>query len=161
MRRSVRLFLACVLLLSAAVFASALSRADFERVVDFSVSLKTLTAVAAGKAPLPTGKLVVLDGTVSDVNIINKEEATFLVRIELISGEWIGFEDVKSYTCYIDFSGPEFFKIFPARAPKNPSPEMVFLNTRLVVIGRPVDITANHQGEKRVLVEGLLVRPIK
>ena len=105
-----------------AVMLPALSRGDFDRVVDFSVTLKTLAAVAEGKAPLPTGKMLLLSGTVSDVNILNKDERAFKVRIELITGEWIGLEDVKAYACYVEFSGPEFFKVFPARPPRTASP---------------------------------------
>ena len=96
----------------------ALSRGDFDRVVDFSVTLKTLAAAAEGRTPLPTGRMLLLSGTVSDVTILNKDQATFKVRIELITGEWIGLEDVKAYACYVEFSGPEFFKVFPIRAPR-------------------------------------------
>ena len=56
------------------------------------------------------------------MNILNKEQATFKVRIELITGEWIGLDDVKSYACYIDFTGPEFFKVFPAAPARPPRP---------------------------------------
>ena len=161
MRRSVRVVLACVLLASAAALAPALSRVDFDSVVDFSLTLKNLADAAEGKAPFPSGKLLVLDGTVSDVNVISKDEATFKVRIELITGEWIGMEDVKSYSCYVDFTGSDFFKVFPARPPRSATRDVVQLNSRVVIVGRPLDITTTHQGEKRVLVEGLYVRTIE
>ncbi len=160
MRRILPALLASAFL-AAAGQAFGLTRADFDRVVDFSVTLKELAAVADGAASLPTGRFVVLDGTVSDVNVIDKDEASFRVRIELITGEWIGTEDVRSYTCYVDFSGPDFARIFPARPPRTPQAGTVVINSRVIVVGRPVEVTKTPLGEKRVLVQGILVRPIR
>jgi hypothetical protein len=153
--------MAAVLLAASAACATGLSRADFQRVVDFSITLKDLAAVADGHESLPTGKIVILNGTVSDVNVISKDEASFRVRIELITGEWIGTEDVKSYTCYVDFTGPEYFKIFPARQPRNPVPGTVVINSRVIVVGQPVAVTTTPMGEKRVLVQGMFVRTVE
>jgi hypothetical protein len=155
------LALACVLFLLGLAPLTALSRADFDRVVDFSLTLKNLAAVADGREPLPGGRLLLLSGTVSDVNIVSKDEANFKVRIELIAGEWIGLDDVKSYACYVDFTGPEYFKVFPARAPRTTTPGTVTLNARVVVIGSAVEVTRTPLGEKRVLVQGVHIRVIE
>jgi hypothetical protein len=160
MRRSIPT-LACVLLLLGAALLPALSRVEFDRVVDFSVTLKTLAAVAEGKVPLPTGKMYLLSGTVSDVTILNKDEASFKVRIEVITGEWIGLEDVKAYACYVEFSGPEYFKVFPARAPRTATPEVITLNSRVVVVCSPLDIVSTPLGEKRVRAAGAYIRTIE
>jgi hypothetical protein len=160
MRRSVPL-LACVILLLGVVMLPALSRGDFDRVVDFSVTLKTLAAAAEGKAPLPTGKMLLLSGTVSDVNILNKDEQGFKVRIELIAGEWIGLEDVKAYACYVEFNGPEYFKVFPARAPRTATPDVITLNSRVMVVCSPLDIVNTPQGEKHVRASGAYIRIIE
>jgi hypothetical protein len=129
--------------------------------VDFSVTLKTLAAAAEGKAPLPTGRMLLLSGTVSDVNILNKDEQSFKVRIELITGEWIGLEDVKAYACYVEFSGPEFFKVFPARAPRTATADVITLNSRVVVVCSPLDIVNTPQGEKHVRAAGAYIRTIE
>jgi len=146
------------LLAATAVFGA--TRADFDRVVDFSVTLKTLAAAADGSQPLP-GKMIILTGTVSSVTILDKDQPTFRVRIELITGEWIGMDDVKAYSCFVDFTGPEFFKIFPARAPAKPGLDIVAQNSRVVVAGRAVSVTTTPLGEKRVVVEGATVRAIE
>jgi hypothetical protein len=159
MRRSA--VLACLLLFACSSFLPALSRADFDRVVDFSVTLKTLSAAADGKAPLPGGRMLLLSGTVSGVSILSKDEATFRVRIELITGEWVGLEDVKSYACYVEFAGPEFFAVFPARPPRTATPGIVTLNSRVMVIGAAQDITTTPLGEKRVRVQGAYIRIIE
>lgn len=147
--------------LCCALPASAISHADFDRVVDFSITLKDLAAAADGRVSLPTSRVCVLNGTVSDVDVVNKEEGSFRVRIELITGEWIGTEDVKSYSCYVDFTGPEFARIFPARPPRVLPPGVIAINSRVIVVGRPVMVTTTPQGEKRVLVEGMFVRSIE
>jgi len=160
MRRTIPIVVAGILVAALpAVFG--LSRADFEKVVDFSITLKDLAAVAEGHESLPSNKLVVLSGTVSDVNVIGKDAASFRVRIELIMGEWIGTEDVKSYTCYVDFSGSEFFAVFPPRPPRTHAPGTVVIDSRVIVVGRPIEVTETPLGEKRVLVQGMYVRTVE
>jgi hypothetical protein len=159
MRRTVPA-LALFLLLGATALP-ALSSGDFDRVVDFGVTLKSLAAAADGTAPLPAGRLIVLSGTVSDVTILDKEKATFKVRIELITGEWIGLEDVKAYACYVDFSGPEYFKVFPSPAPRKAVPGVVVNNSRVLVVGRVMDITTTPLGARRVLVDGAHIRNVE
>jgi hypothetical protein len=157
MRRSVPLF-ACILLLAGPAILPALSRADLDRVIDFSVTLKSLATAADSGAPIPTGRTVLLSGTVSDVNIVNKDQAGFKVRIELITGEWIGLDDVKSYSCYVEFTGAEYFKMFPARPPRTANRDLVSMNSRVIVVGRIVQVAATPLGDKRVLVDGAYIR---
>ena len=149
------------LLVSVSVLAPAVSRAEFERIVDFSITLKSLSVAAEGNASLSTARLAMLDGTVSEVTILDKEQETFRARIELISGEWFGLDDVKSYACYVEFAGPEFFKVFPAKAPRNPGPNVIVQNTRVVVVARPLQVIKTPLGEKQVLAEGLLIRAVR
>jgi hypothetical protein len=160
-RRLMRRSLPALLLLLCSAFLPALSRADFDTVVDFSVTLKNLAAVAEGTERLPAGRALLLSGTVSDVSVLSKDEATFKVRIELIMGEWIGVDDVKSYACYVEFSGPEWFRIFPARAPRNAPPGVISLNARVVVVGSAIEVVTTPLGEKRVLVKGMHIRIIE
>ncbi len=157
MRRSVSV-LACSLLLAGPAFLPALSRADLDRVIDFSVTLKSLATAADSGSPIPTGKTVLLSGTVSDVNIINKDPAGFKVRIELITGEWIGMEDVKAYTCYVEFTGADYFKVFPARPPGTASRDLVTQNSRVLVVGKVMGVAMTPLGAKRVLLDGAYIR---
>jgi hypothetical protein len=157
----VRWRLAILLLVIGPAFLPALARADLERVIDFSVTLKSLATAADTGAPVPVGRTVLLSGTVSDVNILSKDQAGFKVRIELITGEWIGLEDVKSYYCYVEFTGSEYFKIFPARPPREANRDLITLNSRVLVVGRVVDVGATPLGAKRVLVDGAYIRSIE
>jgi hypothetical protein len=160
MRRSVPVFV-CILLLVGPAFLPALSRPDLDRVIDFSVTLKSLATAADSGEPIPVGRTVLLSGTVSDVNIVNKDPAGFKVRIEMITGEWIGTEDVKAYSCYVDFAGAEYFKMFPARPPRTPNRDLVALNSRVIVVGRVVDVATTPLGAKRVLLEGAFIRTVE
>jgi hypothetical protein len=160
MRRSVPV-LACILLLVGPAFLPALSRADLDRVIDFSVTLKSLATAADSGATIPLGKTVLLSGTVSDVTIINKDQAGFKVRVELITGEWIGTEDVKAYSCYVEFTGAEYFKMFPARPPRTVNRDLVSLNSRVIVLGRVVNVTTTPLGAKRVMVDGAYIRSVE
>ncbi len=108
MRKSGVLVAGVLLLIGPALLAGALSRAELDRVIDFSVTLKSLAVAVQDGSPLPQGKTVLLSGTVSDVNVVNKDPADFRVRLELITGEWIGLDDVKAYTCYVDFAGADY-----------------------------------------------------
>ena len=102
-----------------------------------------------------------LTGTVSDVNIINKDQATFKVRIELLSGEWFGEEDVKSYACYVEFSGPNTSRCSPRRPPRDATPGVISLSTRVLIVGRAVSVTTTPLGAKHVLVDGAYIRTIE
>lgn len=161
MRRSAVLVAGILLLVGPALVAGTLSRAELDRVIDFSVTLKSLAVAARNGEPLPQGKTVLLSGTVSDVNILNKDPAAFKVRLELITGEWIGLDDVKSYTCYVDFSGSDFSRLIPARPPREANRDLVTLNSRVVVVGRVVGVTAAALGGTEVLVDGAFIRPIE
>ncbi len=160
MSRSLPL-LACALLLLAAPAALGATQGDFDRIVNFDTTLKSLATDAADGAALATSRIVILDGTVSDVNIVDKSEGSFKVRIQIIAGEWIGLEDVKSYTCYVEFSGSQYVSVFPARAPATAKPGIVALNSRVLVVGRPISFVVSPQGERTVLVEGIHVRTLE
>lgn len=148
---------ACFFLVFAAPFASGISRTDLDKVMDFSVTLKTVAAAAAGEVVLPPNKLFALNGTVSEITFVDKAQASFHARITLISGEWLGVEDVKMFSCYVDFSGPEFFTVFPARAPKDTT-NVVLADTRVLIIARAVEVTTSPTGENLVVLEGQYLR---
>jgi len=153
--------LALALLLAFPLCLSALDRRDFERVVDFSVTLKTLAGLSEHQARGLAGRLLLLDGTVAGLQFLDPEEASFAVELELVGGEWIGEEDVKIYRCRVRFSGPLFFDRFPRRAPRFPSPEQILLNDRLLVVARLAGRTASEDGSPLWVLDGLYARPLR
>jgi hypothetical protein len=158
MSRTARLSVALALLLAICAPASnATPRTDFDG-LDFSITLKELSAAARGALSLPPGRLFILDGTVTDVSILDKEQASFKVRLELMSGEWIGLTDVKSYSCFVTFSGPDWFRTFPARPPRNPPPGIVASNARVIVVARPLGVMERADGGPEFSLQGLAIR---
>jgi hypothetical protein len=82
------------------------------------------------------------------------------VQIELVLGEWIGMEEVKSYRGLIYFEGPEAFKIFHRRKEKDASSLWIPLNSKILIVVRPVDIV--EMSDNQVwLFEGYHIRHIK
>lgn len=154
------------MLLIAAAWAAPLlayDREDFDRVVDFSATVKTLETLSTAQARERglLARLVLLDGTVTSLQFLNAEEAGFALEMELVSGEWIGLEDVKIYRCRVRFQGPAFFRQFPRRAPKNPEPAQVVLNDRVLIVAKAVARVGDEAGQSLWLLEGLHVRPIR
>ena len=149
--------LAAALLLSAPLYA--FDRQDFDRIADFSVTIKTLAGLSEpGRL---SGRLLLLDGTVASMQFLDPEQATFAVELELAGGEWLGTEDVKIYLCRVRFRGAEYFRLFPRRAPRNPDPSQVVPNDRILVLARLAGRTPGEDGAPLWVLEGLAVRPLR
>ncbi len=152
----------CRILVAALLLASplyAFDRQDFDRIADFSVTIKTLAGLTdPGRL---SGRLLLLDGTVASMQFLDPEEATFAVELELAGGEWIGTEDVKIYLCRVRFRGAEYFRLFPRRAPRSPGPSQVVPNDRILVLARLAGRTPGEDGVLLWLLDGLAVRPLR
>jgi len=64
------------------------------------------------------------------------QPVTILAKI--VSGEWIGTEEVKSYSCLVRFSGPESFKVFHRRRASQASAVMIPENEKVLAVVVPV-----------------------
>jgi hypothetical protein len=157
--------LAVVILFSVSLSAPlfAVDDRDFDAVTDFSVTIKTLNQLdetAAGAYGL-FDRFLLLDGTVSNVLILDANEESFLVQVELIAGEWIGLEEVRSYSCWVVFAGPRFFPVFPRRVPRNAPPNIITTNDRVLVVARILQTVELENGESAWVLEGIRVRPLR
>jgi len=135
----------------------AYSKSDFDKIVEFSTSLNNLEQSAF----LENGKLLLLNGTVSNLQFLDKKRDSFKVMVEMVAGEWIGLEEVRSYHCFVLFAGEEFFSVFPNRKPKNPSSEMIFLNDRILLLAKASPSTEEMREQGIWLLEGLHVRHLQ
>jgi hypothetical protein len=155
------LMCACIIMLLSASLLPAITRSELEGIVDFSVTLKSVAAAAKGGPALPAEKYFILVGTVTEVVFINKDPEAFSVRVQLLSGEWVGLDDVKGYTCYVTFTGSRFSSLFPARATEDSPANIIVVNTRVLVIVRSSGTMLSPSGEKTALLEGVEVRAIQ
>jgi len=129
--------LVCLLLLGARRVGAL---EDFDAVVDFSVTLKALagTDEAAARAYGLQDRYLLLDGTVTAIQFLEPDEERFRAQVELVAGEWIGLEEVRSYRCYLLFQGRRFFRLLPRRAPRSPDASLILPNDRILVVARPL-----------------------
>ena len=136
---------------------------DFDGIIDFSMTLKDLDKrVSRGESPESLGdRLFLLDGAVSAIEIISGEEEPFLAVIDLVSGQWIGMEDVERYTCKVIVRGPQFEKRIPRRRRRNPAPDEILVNSTVLVLTQLIDIIEDESGNRLALLEGYYLRDLK
>jgi len=159
--RAALLLSACLLLPATA--GSAISKSDLDRVLDFSVTVKTLERLdpATARDYRLDERFLLLDGTVNTIEVIDPDESRYQVIVELVSGEWIGLEEVRSYRCLVLFSGPEYARVFPRRAPRDPGPRVITPNDRVLMVARLLEPVQLEAGESVWVLEGSYVRPLK
>lgn len=155
------ILLVLVLALAVPLALGAYDRADFDRVVDFSVTIQSLDGLTEAQGRALASRVLLLDGTVASLQFLDPEEDTFAVEVELVAGEWVGLEDVKMYRCRVRFEGREFFRQFPRRAPKNPSAEQVRVHDRLLAAARIARRTTDAEGRPLWVLTGLRARPLR
>jgi hypothetical protein len=155
LRRTAFALLACGLV---SPLAPAQTRAAFDRIVDFTVTLKTVSTAAAGGAVLPANRLLLLEGSIGEVVVLDDRPEARKVRVELVAGEWIGTDEVRGYRCWVIFTGPEYAEIFPAEPPDEPSPVYLPRHTRVLMLARPGSVKATPEGGKVMELEGIAVR---
>lgn len=152
-----------VWLLLIALLASPLSAAtpeEFETVVDFSTTLKSL-AISVRTTELEnldTDRFLILEGTVASTTIIDPTPEQFLALLELVDGEWDGVRDIDLYRVYVIVEGPDFAARLPARMPRDPGPEIIMANSELMVVGRLAGIDEGEFGERIAVVSGSYLR---
>lgn len=157
-----RIFFSVIFLLFSFNFLFSLTPADFDRIIDFSITLKELDqSLASGNiSAIPKDKYVILHGTFANFSILNTDEANYKVRIEMTIGEWLDIDDVKSYRSIVQFTGAEFSKYFPQRARRGQN-DSIDLNSRIIVIARVIEPIKTIDRKTVWLLEGLYVREIK
>jgi hypothetical protein len=87
--------------------------------------------------------------------------APIQITAELVAGEWLGTEEVISYHGRIVFKGPESFKVFLRRRPRDASPLMIPPDSRVLVVAKPLEPITSQQGRLMWLLEALYIRSIQ
>jgi hypothetical protein len=143
--------------------AFSIDAGDFDAVADFSVTIKTLNQLdeAAATAYGLMDRFLLLDGTVTNILILDANEENYLVQLELVSGEWIGLDEVRSYSCWVLFSGPRFAGVFPARVPRDPPPGVIATNDQILIVAIPLQTVEIAEGETAWVLEGIYARPLR
>jgi hypothetical protein len=143
--------------------AFSIDAGDFDAVADFSVTIKTLSRLdeASASAYGLMNRFLLLDGTVTNILVLDNNEESYLVQVELVSGEWIGLDEVRSYSCWVLFSGPRFANVFPARVPRNPPPGVISSNDAILIVAKPLQTVEIAEGETAWVLEGIYARSLR
>ena len=152
-------FVVLLLLLSGLSFLSAQSKEDFAAIVDFGIDLETLSNLAGTEGGFFEGnpQMVILTGSVASRIVLRPGPDDYLGELELVDGRWLGLEAVKTFRCFVQFSGPEYATYIPARRSRRPPPEEIPLNASILVIGKPWEIRNTNNGPEAV-IQGFFVR---
>ena len=143
--------------------AFSIDAGDFDAVADFSVTIKTLSRLDESSASAYglMNRFLLLDGTVTNILVLDNNEESYLVQVELVSGEWIGLDEVRSYSCWVLFSGPRFTNVFPARVPRNPPPGVISSNDAILIVAKPLQTVEIAEGETAWVLEGIYARSLR
>ena len=83
------------------------------------------------------------------------------VTCDLVSGEWLGLEEVKSYHGLIQFEGPASFLVFNRRRPSTVPDLAIPVNRRALVVAMPDTVVQSPTVGKVWVYKALYVRSIK
>jgi hypothetical protein len=153
---------ATVALLLAAGVSHAVDRAEFDAIVAFDESLKSLALSVRETGEPPVGeRVVVLDGVVASVEVLSSEEGEFRARVELVRGEWRGLEQIVLYKAYVDLTGPRFRGRIATGRRDGSSPDQIRTDEPALVVGRVSDVIPDADGTPVPVIEGFYLRPLQ
>lgn len=160
-RVAITLGLLLVLMPGAAVLG-ALERSVPANVVDFSLTLEEIHRILEehGAAGLPTDRAVLLDGVVAEITVIDPDPESYLAQIDLVSGRWIGLQEVRLYRAYVFVQGSAFAERISARPLPEDATGVIALNSRVIVLGSIIDVFVDEDGTRAPIIDGFDLRPI-
>ncbi len=149
-----------LILLTAVITLSAETNTRQTEIINFDVTLKTLSAlISEGKADtIDPQQLLILEGTVSAREVLNPDKENFSGILELSTGEWEGVENVAIYRCYVQLDGSEFAAMIPVRRSRKPNPLEISLNSRVLILGKYIGYSQDENGNKYPVIQGIKVR---
>ncbi len=145
--------------------AFSISKKDFDRVVDFNATIDTLGMALKKNLNVDKDKVYILNGTVSNVTVINRKRDNYEVILEIVSGKWVGLEKIEVYKVMVRFKGPRYYGIILTRKPHRARHPVIVPNTRVLFVGkivgqmRPVNFV--DSSDKAWLLDGFYIRPLE
>lgn len=124
-----------VLLLAASAFAQT---PEIESVIDFSMSTRDLVEIIRDQQyeRIDPTKAYILSGSVASTLVLDSNPETYLALIELVDGEWIGLDSIEVYRMYVVLEGSRFSNRVLDRVPRDPGPEVILTNSKLLMIAQ-------------------------
>jgi hypothetical protein len=101
----------CALLLSGiALTLPSLEKKDFDKIVDFSLDIKGISKIVQDPRfdPAAHNRVLVFDGSVAGILVLNPDPAEFMAEIEVAGGEWEDMDSVSLFRVFVYALGPQF-----------------------------------------------------
>ena len=145
------------------LYAQQVDRDWFDQTIDFALSLEEIHHRIEGGDidSLFTGRAVLLDGVVAEITVIDPEPESFFAQIDLVTGRWRGLDEIRLYRAYVFVQGPQFAGMIPASPPREPNPDLLAVNSRILVVGALVDLFDEPDGGVAPVIDGFHLRPIR
>ncbi|MBI9103557.1 MAG: hypothetical protein JEY99_14180 [Spirochaetales bacterium] len=157
----------CILLLTLILLpVIGQSDVDFHNLVDYNAKLEDLCGFVASQpsevvdSVVQQNRIFLVTGSISSRLVLDADQETYAGEFEIVSGQWIGLEDVQMYRAVIQFHGPQYSQMIPARRSRNANPNEVPLNSFVMV---PVLLTGVREYEGVIIpvLEGIGMRIIE
>lgn len=126
-----------------------LNPVDFRAVYEFETSLSEI--IDRIDDPTFTDRLfnevvVVFDAVVSDVIVFSPDPADYYAEVEVVTGQWIGLEDVRLDRAIVFIADPALAGRVAERAPRDPDPDLILRNSKILVAGRLYQVFEDTDG---------------
>jgi len=135
---------------------------EFSAIVDFTVTFEELYRHYSLKQgpPVPENKLIIIDGSIASIMVIDPEETSFIGELEVLNGRWVGLEDVEVYKCFVEVKGPNFFSRIPVRRTRKKLPDQIEVNSRVLIIGKITGTRLDNDGNTIPVLEAAFIRDL-
>jgi len=135
----------------------------FRREIDVRTSLYELNEAVGDMAQLEeiAGRVLILDGTAATVTVYSEDPNDFYIELELVSGRWDGVESVEMFRAYVVLDDPVFAGRIAERAPRDPDPELILRNDRVLVAGRLVSLAEDPEGRPVPVLHAYDIRSLR
>ncbi len=126
-----------ILLLVVAAIVPAATPDEFDQIINFEDSIETLAELVRNQQydQIDVERYFILEGAVASTQIFNPDPESFQAVIELVSSRWLGLEEIEVHHVYVLVEGSEYAARLPQRLPRDPGPEIIQTQQRLVVVG--------------------------
>jgi len=148
------------LLIAATLPSFAQEKKDFERIVDFSINLERLDRFYQRNPAdaVPTEKILVLDGAISSIEVLNEEPESFLAELTIVGGKWRDTTEVRMFSCIVQIEGPAFAERIPARRSRREPRNVIKPNLHVILVGKIVDVRTDKEGNAVPVLDGYYIR---
>lgn len=139
------------------------SREDFLETIALEVTLADVSMAVEDMDALEAlaSRVLLLDGVASSITVYSTDPTDYYVELELVGGAWDGLEAIEVYSAFVVFDHPGFEGRFAERVPRDPPPELILRNDRVLIAGRLVSIAETPAGDLVPVLQAYDIRPLR